>query len=564
MIHLSKWNSRLAGWLILSALVVFFYVIVFRYAVNIPFLDEYGDVLNWSFHFEKQDSLADKWRMIIRQSNEHRLIVFRMVNIFFTSFFGWVDLSLYNKIASFLMIPLFYLLSLLLGEKKNDPWYLLPMALLLFVPQHGIHDWAIVGYTIIVVYILAAFSFMNITRPAPIYLLLASLSAFIATFSFGNGMFVFFSGWLVMVLSKKKSVLSYFLWGAIMIGSILYFFDGYNFKPGEGRLSYVLTHPLDAIQFFLVFCGSIFYPVVGYRMWAIVILGLASIIYLGYLLIAKWQFVKEKKVALGLILFFLLTAGAGMVSRVKEFDVWGANAPRYFLNYGVYYAMLYVLSLKAFGDLSKKVLAVIIILSAILFGFRFDSSVEMMQFHKKRLEAGMIDYHLGVNVTENIDFYDVVEKRKPPLDSCIAAGLYHIPALEELWNAPLPVQMEAAKNARQQIMFNIDVFEEDENFLNIQGWTFPLQGKKSSRKAVMLFKTATQIFAYPVEVLKRPDVKKHFKEIHPDVSETTGISLRVFKQFDQLPRGNWQIGVGFVSNGELKDEVYAEKFFEKN
>ncbi|NOR87488.1 MAG: hypothetical protein GQ527_07760, partial [Bacteroidales bacterium] len=447
--------------------VIFYYWSISLYIINIPHADEYGTVLNWLKRYINSTSFIDKFILLFGQANEHRILTCNVTTIFDYYLNGSVNFRRLLWIANFGLIIFFYLITLLFRNERRNPWVLFPVALLIFVPQHAISDWGVVGLASIFQNSLAIASMIFLSKKGKWNFAVAILLAFFTTFSFGNGMFIFISGYIILLLVKNKNYRQIIIWSLAMIVSVLLYFTDYNFSYGNGFSLYFLSHPFETLQFFFTFFGGIFQPFIKSNLIFYTISGAFIFMLFLSILIVKWTQTKKNAVALSIASFIILSIAASAVSRV-EFGIVAATSPRYMLFQVLFLVILYFL----FFDTIKKnrftFVAILVLLSGVLFYGRYQLNFDQMNRHKNRLKEDMFYYHTDFKKINSSNPLVI----KNTLDQSAAIGIYSPPSLQVLYPDIKLLKTTIQSNVFDDLVFKVESFDDFPNATSIKGWAF--------------------------------------------------------------------------------------------
>ena len=213
--HPSKF-LRNAGFGVLLLVMALYYAIMQWFANDILFCDEYHVALQWLDISNQIEGVKGKFLHLFSQANEHRQFTFTLAVLTDYTLFGSVNFKRLLWAGNLGMILLLYLVNLLNQADRRNPWIVLPVAFLLFAPQNEITNWPLVAFVAILQSSLIIASLYLLSRSGWLNLAAAVTLAVIATFSFGNGMFTFAVGFLVLALKKPSPPISWLIWSVVM------------------------------------------------------------------------------------------------------------------------------------------------------------------------------------------------------------------------------------------------------------------------------------------------------------------------------------------------------------
>ena len=248
---------RHRNWLIfvLSILPVIIYIKVFQsIALNVNYV-AFDDILILGIIPGFADaSWAERWLRLSELFPEHRLVFSRSVILFLYNTFGKINLVWLMAIANLcwgFCVVIFYRVFV---RTKLSLWYFLPIPWLWFNIQSfenifwGVSSLCNFG---VIFFVLLSLYFSIYHKDQIVFSL---LFAVIATFSYGNGMFVFpVIGLIYLLTGRLKSFLV--TTGVAVVIGVIYFFD---FAPITQSLDFSDPKQLkDGFFGFFGFLGSL-------------------------------------------------------------------------------------------------------------------------------------------------------------------------------------------------------------------------------------------------------------------------------------------------------------------
>ncbi|MEI6697060.1 MAG: hypothetical protein WCO13_13460 [Bacteroidota bacterium] len=536
------------GYLLITIIVCIYYAAIQRFAINIPYGDEYGAALAWVNIYNHLTTFPEKLIHLFHQANEHRILTYYLSVLADYTIFGSLNFKALLWVGNLWMIILFFLIFRLNKVEGRNPWFWIPVALLLFVPQHEISDWGIVALAAIVQYPLAILAMVFLNKPGRWNLITSVFFAVLTTFAFGNGMFIYISGYLILLLGKQKNRQYWFAWSLAMILSIGFYFTDYNFSQREGFTLSFLTHFLQTVQYFLAFFGSIFSPFIKGSIIFITIAGLFLILLMGYLVFFKWGKTKEHPVALAIILFIMLTVAAASVSRI-QFGVAGATAPRYVLLQALFLALLYIVIMDIYKADKKWLLPIILFGSVVLYGGRLKQNFSSMEQHKSHLKE--IIYYYYVDYEKIITFGPSPAIIKSTLDCARQNGVYTPLTIRQLNPEIIMLNISIPPVIENNMKYSIDVLNDYPIASRVTGWAFLEHDNQADQQIGLVLKSDTKTLVFTTESHDRKDVKKYFTNAFPTLHKQMGFQIILDKKSFGIPNGSYKIGVCILQSHEI-------------
>lgn len=215
-------------------------------AVNVPFQDEWSwAALSVALH---RGTLA--WPDIVAQHNEHRNVVANVIFVAIDRTIGWNILA--EQLVSFALLVLAQVAAWFLVRSTTTParrWPLVAVISLFLWSLAQFENFAL-GYNIgwnvctaALFVLLALFA----SRVDALRVLLAAISAILATFASAQGALLFAIGFALIACNARRRVLALIVWSVISAGAVVAYLSGYVAAPASGGPSlvtfilYVLT-----------------------------------------------------------------------------------------------------------------------------------------------------------------------------------------------------------------------------------------------------------------------------------------------------------------------------------
>jgi len=218
------------SWLLLLTPPAVYAWVFGRYAINIPKWDDH--VLKaFLLQYEQATTLGGKLQALVRQHNEHRIILDRLATWLDYQLFGKLDYTHLMILGNLSLLGLLGVFIRALRSRGAPVWTALPVSLLLFnLCQWENMFWGMAALQnfAVVVFILATLYQLAFHPEQRVW---AYLLAIAASGTSGNGLLVWPVGLLVLLARRDfRTSLAWTLAGAVSFG--LYFW-GYAKPPGN-------------------------------------------------------------------------------------------------------------------------------------------------------------------------------------------------------------------------------------------------------------------------------------------------------------------------------------------
>ena len=227
----SLYLKNFAVFLMLCA-VLFFVHYVWKYTINIPFLDDSLYYTKCLIDVEKSHSIADKFWIFMKQHTitEHRTPVSKFMAWLIYKFTGKFDYSILAHLGN---LALFGMMFLFWRFFKKQAWniiYFLPIPFLIFQMQtYENQFWTICNWTYYPIGLMQMVVLYLLSYQKKNNLFYATLIAILVTFTFSNGMFVFLPAGLVLIYQKRYKELGFLF--VIGLACVALYFSGYKPSP---------------------------------------------------------------------------------------------------------------------------------------------------------------------------------------------------------------------------------------------------------------------------------------------------------------------------------------------
>ncbi|OGF51070.1 MAG: hypothetical protein A2231_13115 [Candidatus Firestonebacteria bacterium RIFOXYA2_FULL_40_8] len=302
--------------------LVFYYLTVYLYAVNVPLSDDFPTVLGFLTSFFSLNSLSEKLRLLFSQHNEYRIVLSRLVSLLVYKINGVIDFRILIFTGNIMLLPALYAVYSSFKKNKDKLKYFLPAVFVIAVPQFiGSIFWTTSALQNISCLAFSLITFALLKKEGALRTLTAFAFALLAVFSSGNGLLLLPAVIFFLLITKRKKTAFY--WSAGTLFVLLGYFYGYT-TPVHEKVYYAVN-PLSIVEFFFIFLGSPVVFSVGYMKSLLganaeliirslsIISGGAVIAYFIYL--TKKKYYRANPVIFIVFILFFITAAAAAVTR---------------------------------------------------------------------------------------------------------------------------------------------------------------------------------------------------------------------------------------------------------
>jgi hypothetical protein len=244
---------------ICAAIIISFFFLILKNSVNIPNGDDMYCLLLFTQQFQDATGLAERFQLLIQQWVEHRILFSRVSAL--TSYVlhgGLVNFVSIIFLGNLMLLGFTLLFRKMLLKAGVSMYYLIPIVLTLFSPiMYEGNLWAGASTVYMPVCFMGLLTAYLLANPSRSRFAVAIGVALLATFSFGNGMFAFVAGLLILVLQQqyRRAI----LWFVIMIGGVAYYFHDFFNASATNAFSFSahFQHPSYLFYNLFAFLGGI-------------------------------------------------------------------------------------------------------------------------------------------------------------------------------------------------------------------------------------------------------------------------------------------------------------------
>ena len=233
-------NRLILGIILLLAGI--FYVAIYRYAINVPVVDDLLYIDSIRRITTPGTSFADIMRVLVEQHNDHRILLSRLVVLADYWVEGQVNYRTLTIVGSLSVVGLFWQLYRIFRQANLSVWLVLPVALLLFQPSYQEDVWGVLcllQHTLTL--FLTVIVFRLISRPETPAQAGALALGGLVLYSNSNGLFMWAAVVVLLALMQRwRWAVAWVATGAVLIG--LYFNVNYTFIS-KNSLATVTGHP---------------------------------------------------------------------------------------------------------------------------------------------------------------------------------------------------------------------------------------------------------------------------------------------------------------------------------
>ncbi len=245
-----------AGLLALAAVpVLVFYGYFWRYAVNVPFQDDYDGVLGSLMTLLDARSAGEWFRALLAQDDEYRVAFVRLVTLGLYGLTGEADFRILGLLGNGLLLGFLVLFYRTTRQLGLPVVYFAPVPFLLL--NQNFYEGTFWGWIPCQYFAVLFWAFLTVylvSRNRSWSFVWAVGLALVTTFTNGNGLLVFGPGVLLLLYERRWLWLAVWL-GTMLLAARLYFYD-WELPPYRPKLTDNLRAWPTLVGGFFAFLGA--------------------------------------------------------------------------------------------------------------------------------------------------------------------------------------------------------------------------------------------------------------------------------------------------------------------
>jgi hypothetical protein len=324
---------------VLLLYIIIYFIPIILFSNNFPFYnDDYQTILDFLNNYEMSIKVFEKLNLLFAQHNEHRVVFTRICSLLDYKVFGELNFKRLIIIGSLGLPVLLYFLYRTISEKTNlNSIVFFSISIFMlnysywevsFWPMASLQNIWVNTFALISIYLIS-------TKNNYYFLILALLFGTIATYTSGNGIFVFIVGNLTLYFKKDKLYRNLLIWNLYGILIFTVYFTFYQKVPHHPDIIQTLQlHKATMYNFFFMLLGSGIDISNKYLSFFI-----GNVILLLSIFLVYKKYYKINPVLSAFMLFLLFTIASCTLGRAA-FGEEAALMPRYSLVAVIYISIL--------------------------------------------------------------------------------------------------------------------------------------------------------------------------------------------------------------------------------
>jgi hypothetical protein len=537
--------------------IVIFYFIGWGWnAVNIPYKDDSGRIFRFLQELDEKESFAEKATYLLTdQSNEHRIVTFRLIVLAVLKTMGHVDLRVLMLVGSAALLGIGWIFFWSVRLEKSERYLLFPLVLLLFVPLQEISNWGL-NLTAYLVYFFAFAALYLLHKSGEsgrsLWFWIAALAAILAACTFGSGLFVFVAAYVLLIF-PRISWWKIVAWTIITGITFALYFRGLDLPEHRLGVTASLSHHAPSIiGFFFTFVGAGFKDLF-HSPFPELLMGVGIILGLALLIKKHFALLRAQPLLLAYLAYLLIFFVPTSINRGYH-GLAGANADRYQVVPAIFLSVSYLLLLSVHTDWLKKNFWFVLAFSMLLFASRTSYNLERMSVSADVQRRNLLNYHLG---EKDIDGIATGVMRK-----AVEKGHYRSPA-ESIWHRLNYAEIKLQPTENQPLFAKMHCLRSHDGWTEARGYAL-FQQPELQTATTQLLLLAPDGSAYIVECRTIPDstflddesLGKGKSKLYNTFS--AGFTTVINHKLLQIPAGEYQVGVYLNDGVRVGYEMFDE------
>ena len=213
--RINKWHYLLLIVILLPILA--YWSILIHFALDLPKGDDYGDSLQTMINLKHADSINEKWQILFKQHNEHRILFNRLTYLFSLQYFSKLNYTFLIFLGNFSLIVLAITLLKSLKNETSNYLFAIPIVYLIFQPSaYDSMFWAITALSNYYVMLWAALCCFFLCKHSNTGFSVSLIFATLAVFTLANGLLILPLGAVYLLYSALKNTNAHAKWQFII------------------------------------------------------------------------------------------------------------------------------------------------------------------------------------------------------------------------------------------------------------------------------------------------------------------------------------------------------------
>jgi hypothetical protein len=488
----------------------FHYFLLTKYAVNIPYLDDFAAILEFLNSFS-QTNLSGKIALMFSQHMEHRIVLSRLIFLFDYYILDGVNFKTIILLGNLGLVACLFAVYKLTPADKNKLFYFLPIPFFLVQSQHyETAYWAMAMSNFFIV-AFAIFALVQLNKSTRTGFWMAIGFTVLAMFTSGNGIFVPFCGALLLILQRQFNS-RLWMWLLFSALALVAFFYHYKFvRFDRSPLENLSLYPDQLLGAFLGAVGGALNfekehgtVAKGFGFAKSIILGIG----LSLLLLEQIRTRLKNPLYFVLLLFFFLSLGAACMSRLQFGSEYMSVASRFKINSTMILIIFYFIYIQQVPLHWIRRVCYIFLVAAVAFNaMAFARDRVTIKAHQSALLRSSVMLYTR-NSYDGMVHFDPPSV-KPVLEKSKALGIYTMPDASPSHDnveKSRPVSMDLPAPS-DSIDYGFEILAESaSNYYSIKdGWAFVKQKDSKESRIYIVLQAPKKTYVFQTRLEKRAD-----------------------------------------------------------
>ncbi|MFD1816092.1 hypothetical protein SAMN04515674_112125 [Pseudarcicella hirudinis] len=237
--------------------ILIFIAFLITFSINVPWMDDMDAFPDFLGRFLKADNWDEKWWLLFKPNNEHRIVYAKLMNLWWYFVTGELNMKLIMIFGNITLLGILWLFWRVLKEQNIPLKYFLPIPLLLLHPQYYLISlWSITGHQYQPVIFFGLLGIFLLTRNTITTFIFAVLVIIFDSFTMSNGLFFWFVGIIILLLQGRIRLTG--IWVILTILTIKIYFYKFDTEANDLGFAYFMKHPHESfLGFFTTLGGSV-------------------------------------------------------------------------------------------------------------------------------------------------------------------------------------------------------------------------------------------------------------------------------------------------------------------
>ena len=536
--------------------IIFYFLSVFKYSVNIPFADDHGHLLGYTNTFSSENvSNKIKLKHLWHNHTIHRTVLAKLTAVSVTKVFGELNFKWYIFIGNLGLVFFFILLYKNLNLGKNNKIHALIFALIVFVPIHTLSNWALCTFGYFYLMLLAALSFSFLIKGGYKNLMIAAIFAILSTLTYGAGLFVFLAAYIVLIINKDYKLPHFALWTAVFIGWAIFYLKGISRPDSYPPMgSMLFTNPDIVLGYFFANFGAFFKDLYTNTPNLKFVFGAIVSIFGALNVLLNWEYFKKNPFILVLLTYLLLVAAGSAMNR-SNFGIEYAERDKFHFIPALFIFLVYISSYEIYKNKSKNIFWITLGCGLFIFVLKFNSQTNSMKNSSLRLSYQMADFVMKYPDGKD---YMLIETRLNRISKGTEMG-HFVPSSKNLLKpAHRSLRIDTSSSMVIESVLNV---RNSKNILTVNGYAFiEWQHMNDVHPYLFLEKEGKYNFYEMVQYDRKDMHQKFWKKFRKDLTKS---GVRIALPLDRLglSKGTYNTGILLLKDQPI-DDLYVHKMLD--